>query len=103
MLMLFRVAGSKTVGQDIDGDGRPDIPLIYTFDDTSEVEFPLNFCPGVRFDWTEGQGAKKKKKSQWHVTPDNILQPCVGIWGIAIKEWQTIKQVQCWIDLNRQD
>ena len=90
---MYRVPGSKTIGTDSDGDGRPDIPLTYTFGETSEVEFPLNFCPGVRFDWVERQGNKKKKLTQWHVTPDSISHPCVGIWGIAIKEWETIKQV----------
>ena len=89
----LRVSGSNIIGQDIDGDGRPDIPLVYTFEDNSEVQFPLNFCPGVRFDWTEGEGGKKEKKTQWHITPDAVLYPCQGYWGVSMKEWETIKQV----------
>ena len=30
---------------------------------------------------------------QWHVTPDHVLYPCNGYWGIALKEWEVIKQV----------
>ena len=34
---------------------------------------------------------------QWHVTPDHVLQPCTGYWGIALKEWEVIKQVSTMI------
>ena len=49
---------------------------------------------GVTFEWTEGQGDNKVKKSQKHITPNHAARPCVGQWGIAIKEWQVIKQVK---------
>jgi hypothetical protein len=91
-MKLSKVSGSHTVGQDINGDGVPDIPLTYTFDATSEVQFPLNFCPGERFDWVVTNGTTQEKRSQMHITPDHVLQPCVGYWGIALKEWQVIKQ-----------
>ena len=93
LFFLSRVSGSNIIGHDIDGDGRPDIPLNYNIEDKTEVEFPLNFCPGVRFDWTEGEGSNKIKKRQWHITPDAVLYPCQGYWGVAIKQWETIKQV----------
>ena len=55
----------------------------------------------------EGEGDDAQRKSQvckyylstgisvdqWHVTPDHLLMPCVGYWGVAIKEWEVIKQV----------
>ena len=92
-MKLSKVSGSHTVGQDLNGDGIPDIPLVYNFETTSEVEFPLNFCPGKRFDWEEDDGnGTTMKKSQMHITPDHLLQPCIGYWGIALKEWQVIKQ-----------
>ena len=28
-----------------------------------------------------------------HVNPDPVNMNCEGTWGIAIKEWQVIKQV----------
>ena len=92
-MILSKMGGGNTVGRDMDGDGIPDIPLRYTFEETSEVEFPLNFCPGKRFDWvtTNGEGTKIKN-SQWHITPDHVLMPCIGNWGISLKEWQVIKQ-----------
>ena len=34
---------------------------------------------------------------QLHVTPDHVLQPCTGYWGIALKEWEVIKQVSTMI------
>ena len=86
----FRLSGSNLIGQDINDDGHPDLPLEYTFESGSQIEFPLNFCPGNRFDWTEGEN----KKSQWHLTPDPVLYPCEGYWGLALKEWETIKQVK---------
>jgi hypothetical protein len=88
-----RLSGSNTVGTDVTGDGIPDIPLTYEMTEGSVIEFPLNFCPGVRFDWIVGQGEKKEKKTQWHITPDHLTMPCIGYWGIALKEWQVIKQV----------
>ena len=91
-MKLSKVSGQITVGQDTDADGIPDIPLVYTFETTSEVEFPLNFCPGVQFDWVTTTENGTQKHSQMHITPDHVLQPCVGYWGIAIKEWQVIKQ-----------
>ena len=92
-MKLSKVSGSHTVGKDLNGDGIPDIPLVYTFDATSEVEFPLNFCPGERFDWVEtNENGTKEKLTQMHITPDHLLMPCVGFWGISIKEWQVIKQ-----------
>jgi hypothetical protein len=51
------------------------------------VTFPLNFCPGITFAGPNGT-------SQTHITPDNVKQPCIGTWGIAIKEWEVIKQVK---------
>ena len=83
------MAGANTIGTDVTGDGIPDIPLRYDMSEGSVVEFPLNFCPGKRFDWIEGGS----KKTQWHVTPDPLTLPCEGYWGIALKEWQVIKQV----------
>jgi hypothetical protein len=66
-MKMAKLSGSNTVGQDTDGDGRsvlpyrpppalrPDIPLSYYLGEAteakSEVHFPLNFCPGVR--WLE--------------------------------------------------
>jgi len=91
-MKLAKVSGQITVGQDTDGDGIPDVPLVYTFGTTSEVEFPLNFCPGVRFDWSVRNGTAVEKRSQMHITPDHVLMPCLGYWGIAIKEWEVIKQ-----------
>ena len=89
----YRVSGANTVGTDVTGDGIPDIPLRYEMTEGSVIEFPLNFCPGERFDWVVVNGDKKEKKTQWHVTPDVLTLPCNGYWGIAIKEWQVIKQV----------
>ena len=83
---LFRLSGSNTVGKDTDGDGVPDVPLIYDMEEGSRIEFPLNFCPGKQFDIADN-------KKQTHVTPDHLTQPCEGQWGIALKEWQGIKQV----------
>ena len=51
------------------------------------MTFPLNFCPGITFAGANGT-------SQTHITPDQVKQPCIGTWGIAIKEWEVIKQVQ---------
>ena len=31
--------------------------------------------------------------AQWHITPDPILKPCDGFWGLVFKEWEVIKQV----------
>ena len=31
--------------------------------------------------------------AQWHITPDPILKPCRGNWGLVFKEWEVIKQV----------
>ena len=85
------MAGSNTVGKDTNNDGHPDIPLTYTFKESdTRVEFPLRFCPGKRFSWEDEQG---ERHTQMHVTPDPVGMPCVGYWGIAIKEWQVIKQV----------
>ena len=66
------------------------MPLRYTMEEGSVVEFPLKFCPGKRFDWRDPDTGELR--SQKHVTPDTVLQPCIGYWGIAIKEWQVIKQ-----------
>ena len=85
-LDIFRLSGSNTVGRDTDGDGVPDIPLVYDMEEGSRIEFPLNFCPGKEFPLEDN-------KQQVHVTPDHLTQPCEGQWGIALKEWQVIKQV----------
>ena len=45
-MLPARLDGSNTIGTDMDGDGLPDIPLVYEMDEGSVVEFPLNFCPG---------------------------------------------------------
>ena len=74
------------MGRDTDGDGVPDIPLVYDMEEGSRIEFPLNFCPGKEFPLEDN-------KQQVHVTPDHLTQPCEGQWGIALKEWQVIKQV----------
>ena len=42
--MILRLSGSHTIGKDLDGDGLPDIPLIYDMEEGSRIEFPLNFC-----------------------------------------------------------
>ncbi len=89
-----RVGGPHTIGKDTNGDGIPDVPLVYTFKESqTRVEFPLNFCPGVEFGWWEGEGLNRTRKTQWHVNPDPINMKCEGFWGIAIKEWEVIKQV----------
>ena len=83
--------------------------MSYEVGDHSYVEFPLNFCPGVsastkvmvanlnyvqvRFEWTEGSGPNKTTLAQRHLTPDPILKPCTGKWGLVFKEWEVIKQV----------
>ena len=85
-LNIFRLSRSNTVGRDSDGDGVPDIPLTYDMEEGSRIEFPLNFCPGKEFPLEDN-------KKQIHVTPDHLTQPCEGQWGIALKEWQVIKQV----------
>ena len=95
-----RVSGANTIGADVTGDGIPDIPLRYEMTEESVVEFPLNFCPGVRFDWIVTKGEKKEKRTQWHVSPDPLTHPCSGYWGIAIKEWQVIKQVHYFISVE---
>ena len=52
----------------------------------------LNYVQ-VRFEWTEGSGVNKTTLAQWHLTPDPILKPCTGKWGLVFKEWEVIKQV----------
>jgi len=94
MLPFSRVSGANTIGKDMNGDGIPDKPLVYTFKESeTRVEFPLNFCPGKLFEWVEGFGDDRVRKSSLHMTPNQITFPCIGTWGIAIKEWQVIKQV----------
>ena len=88
--LCFRVSGSWTIGTDTDGDGQPDVPLKYSFKNSETyVEFPLKFCPGVLFEW-EVNGTRNSQK---HISPDVVKFPCVGTWGICIKEWEAIKQV----------
>ena len=68
----------------------PDIPLTYDMEEGSRIEFPLNFCPGMEFNIMNGTSVMGTQK---HVTPNHLTQPCEGQWGIALKEWQVIKQV----------
>ena len=91
-MTMAKISGAFTIGKDINGDGLPDVPLAYDIGERSRVEFPLNFCPGVRFDWLEGEGENRTLRTCWHLSPDPVLFPCVGVWGIALKEWQVIKQ-----------
>ena len=93
--MILRLSGSHTIGKDLDGDGLPDIPLIYDMEEGSRIEFPLNFCPGETFKWTNATTGENMKQS--HLTPNQLTHPCIGQWGIALKEWQVIKQVQMFL------
>ena len=68
-MTMTKLSGSQTVGKDINGDGIPDIPLRYTFDNSdSVIQFPLGFCPSA---------------------PGSIQNttagPCVGQWGFVFK------------------
>jgi hypothetical protein len=48
-MIMTRLAWSHTIGKDITGDGYPEIPLRFTFEDSeSVIQFPLGFCPGDR-------------------------------------------------------
>ncbi len=74
-MLMTKLSGSQTVGRDTDGDGIPDVPLRYEFDDSkSVVQFPLGFCPSV----------------PGHIRNVSAEGPCVGQWGLVFKEWQTI-------------
>ena len=69
---------AKTIGKDVNADGRPDIPLRFDVEDsTSAVQFPLGFCPGDKSDKSSPQ----------------INFKCIGEWGFVIKEWETIVKV----------
>ena len=58
----------------------------------SVVEFPLNFCPGK--DFRVWNASTERTETQSHLTPNQLTNPCKGYWGIAIKEWQVIKQAK---------
>ena len=114
-MKMAKLSGSNTVGQDIDGDGRW---AVRTSTGPFQARHPPHLPPGGdqrgplppqllpgrqvvrwlgdrrRFDWVEGSGEEEVRRSQWHITPDHLLHPCVGYWGIAIKEWEVIKQVE---------
>ena len=50
-MIVSKKSGDKCRGNDIDGDGVPDLPLRYEFpnpeqDSMNVVQFPLGFCPG---------------------------------------------------------
>ena len=50
-MIVSKKSGDKCMGDDIDGDGFPDLPLRYEFPNTDSdsmnvVQFPLGFCPG---------------------------------------------------------
>ena len=69
---------AKTIGKDVNSDGRPDIPLRFDVEDSkSAIQFPLGFCPGDRSDKNSHQ----------------VNFKCVGEWGFVIKEWETIVKV----------
>ena len=74
----IRLNYAKTIGKDVNADGRPDIPLRFDVEDSSSaVQFPLGFCPGDKSDKNSPQ----------------INFKCIGEWGFVIKEWETIVKV----------
>lgn len=81
-MIVSKKSGDKCTGDDIDGDGVPDLPLRYEFpnantDSMNVVQFPLGFCPGrpeTNFMVTVGSADPKDK--------------CPGSWGIVVKEWK---------------
>ena len=69
---------AKTIGKDINSDGKPDIPLRFDVEySRSAIQFPLGFCPGDRSNNNSPQ----------------INFKCIGEWGFVIKEWETIVKV----------
>ena len=88
-MKFAKLSGANTIGKDVDGDGLPDMPLVYDMEEGSRIEFPLNFCPGKLFEFYNATTDRQETKK--HVTPNHGTHPCVGQWGIALKEWQVIK------------
>ena len=92
-MKFAKLSGANTIGKDVDGDGLPDMPLVYDMEEGSRIEFPLNFCPGKLFEFYNATTDRQETKK--HVTPNHGTHPCVGQWGIALKEWQVIKLLIC--------
>eukprot|EP00095_Tigriopus_kingsejongensis_P012226 maker-scaffold528_size145933-snap-gene-0.28 protein:Tk12226 transcript:maker-scaffold528_size145933-snap-gene-0.28-mRNA-1 annotation:"cobinamide adenolsyltransferase" len=77
-MIMAKIPWSKTIGRDTDGDGWPDVPLRFEFDDSdSVIQFPLGYCPGDRK----------------NVSDPQINFKCIGEWGFVLKEWETITKV----------
>jgi hypothetical protein len=74
-MIMSKISGKNCLGRDMDGDGIPDRPLRFEFDNSkSVVEFPIGFCPSVVGFWV-------------NVTAGDT---CPGQFGFVFKEWETI-------------
>ena len=77
-MIVSKKSGDKCMGDDIDGDGVPDLPLRYEFpnadtDSMNVVQFPLGFCPG---------------RPDTNFVLNDTTGKCPGSWGIVVKEWK---------------